>query len=118
LIVLRNRDIAAEAYHTAIGLLKQELGIDPKLKIPEENLAKIEDVYTTVGRAKEVYDDAPRRHKGARNWLKDLSGSIMHYERVLDTLVQHHAEYVALVWGTFKLFFMVYSKPFLPLRIG
>lgn len=107
LILLRNRDIAVKAYHSAIGLLKRELGIDAKVKIPEENLAKIEDAYTSVEQAKHVYDATHQGNRGARKWLEKLSGRIMHYERVFDTLVQHHAEYVALIWGVFKLFFMV-----------
>lgn len=40
-------------------------------------------------------------------WLLKLSETIVHYGEVLDVFVQHHPEYVALVWGTMKLLFTV-----------
>ncbi|RTE80427.1 hypothetical protein BHE90_005043 [Fusarium euwallaceae] len=41
-----------------------------------------------------------------RKWLQRFSETICHYNQVLDIFVQHHPEYVALVWGTMKLLFI------------
>lgn len=41
-----------------------------------------------------------------RKWLQGFSETICHYSQVLDVFVQHHPEYVALVWGTMKLLFV------------
>ncbi|KAL2693600.1 hypothetical protein Neosp_000160 [[Neocosmospora] mangrovei] len=41
-----------------------------------------------------------------REWLQRFSETICHYSQVLDVFVQHHPEYVSLVWGTMKLLFV------------
>lgn len=48
-----------------------------------------------------------RRQSKAWKWLRRLSQRLIIYGDVLDVLAQHHPEYVALAWGTFKLLFMV-----------
>lgn len=42
-----------------------------------------------------------------RQLLEKLALRIMHYGKVMDSLAQHHPEYVALVWGAFKFVLMV-----------
>lgn len=42
-----------------------------------------------------------------RLWLIGLSEKLVHYGNIFDVMVQHHPEYVALAWGTFKLLFVV-----------
>ncbi|VUC30850.1 unnamed protein product [Clonostachys rosea] len=42
-------------------------------------------------------------------WLEKLSSRVSHYSAVLDVLVQHHPEYVSLVWGAFKFLFLIQS---------
>lgn len=59
-----------------------------------------------------VVDDNLKKYSSnekskAWKWLRRLSQRIAVYGGVLDVLVQHHPEYVALAWGTFKLLFMV-----------
>lgn len=49
----------------------------------------------------------------ARRWLTGLSEKVVYFSNIFDVLVQHHSEYVALAWGTFKLVFMVCSCAFL-----
>lgn len=98
----RQRNTTAEAYHTAVKLLKAELRIDPTIAIPEEKAASIKEVHAAVEQAKRKYDDASKKHSGAREWLEKFSGRLMYYGRVLDALAQHHPEYVALAWGTMK----------------
>ncbi|KAF9693090.1 hypothetical protein EKO04_008923 [Ascochyta lentis] len=100
------RDVATEAYHKAVELLKAELGINPNTPVPEENIASITDMHILIGQAKQTYEDASKKHMGARKWLEKLSARILHYGRILDTLAQHHPEYVALAWGTMKIVLM------------
>ena len=88
----------AGAYHEAVKLLKVELGIDSNIAIPEEISASLKEVRATVEQAKQKYDDASKKHTGARKWLEKFSGRLMYYGRVLDALAQHHPEYVALAW--------------------
>ncbi|CAN9398485.1 unnamed protein product [Alternaria alternata] len=58
-----------------------------------------------VETAKTEYDGKSRgrKHTGMRQSLERLSSRIMYYGKVMDTLAQHHPEYVALVWGAMKL---------------
>jgi len=100
----RNRNIAAEAYQTAVEHLKKELGISLDNPIPNKFNASVKDVCTIVETAKKEYEDRnmERKHTGTRQSLEKLSSRIMHYSKVMDTLAQHHPEYVALVWGAMK----------------
>ena len=43
-------------------------------------------------------------------WLSKLSTRVNFYGNIMDVLVQHHPEYVALAWGGMKCLFVV-SKP-------
>jgi hypothetical protein len=107
--IRRNRNIAAEAYQTAINHLKNELGISLDNPVPNKFNASIKDVFTMVEAAKKEYEDKniERKHTGMRQSLERLSLRIMYYGKVMDTLAQHHPEYVALVWGTMKFVMMV-----------
>ncbi|KAF4928390.1 hypothetical protein CGCF245_v012729 [Colletotrichum fructicola] len=40
------------------------------------------------------------------HWINGFSSRVMHYGKVLDTLAQHHPEYVGLVWGIIKFVLM------------
>lgn len=48
-----------------------------------------------------------QRFSVLRDRLKRLSSKIHYYGNVVDVLVQHHPEYVALVWGAMKFLFTV-----------
>ncbi|KAF2996823.1 hypothetical protein E8E13_002571 [Curvularia kusanoi] len=100
------RDIPTAAYHNAVKLLKDELGINPNTSIPEERAASIVELHATVEKAKQSYDDASKKHTGAKKWLEKFSSRLMYYGNVLDALAQHHPEYVALAWGTIKFVLM------------
>ncbi|KAK1701933.1 hypothetical protein BDP67DRAFT_353481, partial [Colletotrichum lupini] len=39
--------------------------------------------------------------------LQQFCKSTLHYAAVMDTLAQHHPEWVSLAWGTMKLLLMV-----------
>jgi len=48
-----------------------------------------------------------RMNEKARKWVNVLASRVTHYGAVLDTLAQHHPEYVALAWGAIKFILMV-----------
>ncbi len=70
--------------------------------------SNIEHVLSLVNEAKRNYESKTQRRKVSQ-WLAAFSSRIMYYGQVLDTLAQHHPEYVALAWGTIKLVFVVYT---------
>ena len=66
----------------------------------------MEDAMTAVEAARSVYEKRSRKGK-PREWLLAFSSRVMHYKGVMDTLAQHHPEYVSLAWGAMKFLFMV-----------
>ncbi|KAL8385526.1 hypothetical protein RB599_007402 [Gaeumannomyces hyphopodioides] len=64
----------------------------------------IEDVQQVVAGLVTKYASKNDSSK-TRRWLQRTSETICHYGAVLDVFVQHHPEYVSLVWGAFKLLF-------------
>jgi hypothetical protein len=96
------------------------LGISVDDLVPNSFKASVKDVVAVVETAKKDYEDNSRQQKHAdmRQSLERLSSRIMYYGKVMDTLAQHHPEYVALVWGAMKFVLMVCQtmlKP--PLRL-
>lgn len=65
----------------------------------------MKDVQEAVYEVKAIYEKS--KISKARVWLDKLSSRIMLYGTVLDTLSQHHAEYVSLVWGAIKFVLVV-----------
>lgn len=43
----------------------------------------------------------------ATSWWQVASSRLMHYEKVIDTIVSSNPEYSAIVWGAFKFLFTV-----------
>lgn len=68
----------------------------------------MKDVQKAVSEAKAMYERS--KTSEARIWLDKLSSRIMLYGTVLDTLSQHHAEYVSLVWGAIKFMLVVSNR--------
>jgi hypothetical protein len=66
----------------------------------------MDDLLDAVNKAKLEYDTKSGKSK-ARKWLSIFSRRIMLYNNLIDTMAQHHPEYVSLAWGTFKLLFIV-----------
>ena len=66
----------------------------------------MQDVITAVQAAQTEYET--RRRKGkAREYLAAFSSRVMYYGAIMDTLSQHHPEYVSLAWGAIKFLFVV-----------
>jgi len=76
----------------------------------------MKDVFSVVENAKKDYEDKSKQDKHAemRQSLERLSARIMYYGKVMDTLAQHHPEYVALVWGAMKFVLTVCHPKFKP----
>ncbi|KUJ14696.1 uncharacterized protein LY89DRAFT_671120 [Mollisia scopiformis] len=65
----------------------------------------MEEVQQAVLSAKRLYDTRSK-HADAKRWLRKFSKGIMYYAVILDTLSQHHPEYVSLAWGAMKFIFI------------
>lgn len=64
--------------------------------------ANIQDIQALVRESLAKYSDE-RRFPRARKWLQRALSKIHHYSNIVDVFVQHHPEYVALVWGAMKI---------------
>jgi hypothetical protein len=96
------RDVAQETYINAVEYLKRELsGNENALKWLNSHTS-LADIRAVVEKARVDYDGKTKSRRRVRTWLTRLSSQIMYYGQVLDTLAQHHPEYVALAWGAVK----------------
>ena len=67
----------------------------------------MKEILDVVSDLKCRYDASSSKKKRVQKWLDKFSSYITYYGAVLDTLAQHHPEYVALAWGTIKFLFIV-----------
>jgi len=66
----------------------------------------IQDIQALVHDSLAKYSDE-RRFPRAQKWLHRALSKIHHYGNIVDVFVQHHPEYVALVWGAMKVLLVV-----------
>ncbi|KAK8250827.1 hypothetical protein HDK77DRAFT_439436, partial [Phyllosticta capitalensis] len=99
-----SNDLAGEAFNKAVNLFKSDFTNEDCKRIWLEDKNTIDHVHQAVNDAKRIYEE--KGQSKVRKWLTKLSARIQYYGAVLDALVQHHPEYVSLVWGTFKFIFM------------
>ena len=66
----------------------------------------MQDVVLAVQQAKDEYDARKRKSK-AGEYMVAFSKRVMMYGAIMDTLSQHHPEYVSLAWGAMKFVFIV-----------
>ncbi|KAF6841275.1 hypothetical protein CMUS01_03644 [Colletotrichum musicola] len=102
----QNIDIAAKAFRAAAEHLTDLVTRDLANEIVVKNRTGTGEVCDIVTAAKEKYEKAHKGSSKAVKWLQRLSASIHCYSNILDVLVQHHPEYVSLVWGAMKLLFV------------
>lgn len=98
---------AQVAYNEALAIFKHDLTKDPsKVRLADELLttSTFDDVFREVLKAKSRCESASRAPK-LRECLEAFSQRVLHYSSVMDVLVQHHPEYVSLVWGAMKFIF-------------
>ncbi|ETS82899.1 hypothetical protein PFICI_04775 [Pestalotiopsis fici W106-1] len=92
-----------QAYESAKIYFLDHLGTDNVARQLVEHSHSISEVLSVVHGAEKHYK--AKRGSKAYKWLVRVSEKVGYYGTVLDVLVQHHPEYVSLVWGTFKLLF-------------
>lgn len=101
-----------EAYTQAVAFFNEELKRGDKEQDAWWNEStSMSDVLEVVKKAKKTYESKAtwRRSHGNTVW-ETLSSRIVYYDKILEVLVQHHPEYVALAWGAFKFLFVVSSQ--------
>jgi len=67
----------------------------------------MQDVKTAAEDAQRAYELRSSRKGKAQRYLSAFSSRIMYYGVIMDTLSQHHPEYVSLAWGAIKFLFIV-----------
>jgi hypothetical protein len=68
------------------------------------------DAEQAVITARQQYEKKSPKSR-ARKWLASCSSRLMYYSIIMDTLSQHHPEYVSLAWGAIKFLFIVSINP-------
>lgn len=97
--------IAHDAFARARAQVLAEGPKEEHQKILADQNLSMEQFKLTLADAQEQYK--LKHTSKAFKWLQELSSRVMHYGVVLDVLVQHHPEYVSLVWGAFRFMFSV-----------
>ncbi|KAI0198306.1 hypothetical protein F4808DRAFT_452086 [Astrocystis sublimbata] len=96
---------AREAFIIAAATFSTKLTSDPcKAKFVSE-ISDISHLQKVVTEAQLKYK-AKDEKSAVRKWLRVFSKRVNHYGAILDVLVSHHPEYVALVWGAMKFLFV------------
>ena len=103
---LRGFECATTAYLEARTLFRSSLNDEEYNLIFPPKTMTIHDVEEAVIAAREKYQNRSGQSK-ARKWLANCSKRVMYYGVIMDTLSQHHPEYVSLAWGALKFLFIV-----------
>jgi hypothetical protein len=98
--------VADDAFNAAKKHFEQSGILNGGDKVLVSSASSIEDVQQAVADLLAKYESKSESSK-TRKWLQKASEMISHYGTILDVFVQHHPEYVSLVWGTMKLLFIV-----------
>ncbi|KAG9230907.1 hypothetical protein BJ875DRAFT_408011 [Amylocarpus encephaloides] len=92
-----------EAYLGAIGYLQRELKGNSEREWIKNADASISGVVDAVNIAKvDMALKDGHRFAEARKCVDNFATKVPDYGRVLDTIPQHHPEYIALIWGVLK----------------
>ena len=108
--MFRTLDPAREAFKIAADKFGAVLSRDARKRDRVNQASSILELQRLVAEAQSKYT-ANHGSGRVRKWLVKLSTRITHYGAILDVLVQHHPEYVALVWGAMKFLFLVGHTP-------
>jgi hypothetical protein len=97
---------ASLAYNSAIQSFSSELTHDECKRIWLRDKVSMQDVKAAADDAQKAYEARSRKSK-AHQYLAAFSSRVMYYGVIMDTLSQHHPEYVSLAWGAVKFLFVV-----------
>ena len=95
-----------EAFRDAQIRFAKELSHDQRKIDLVKSQKCCQEIHNMVTTAMEQYRSS-RSGSKAKKWLHSFAQKVTFYSGVLDVFVQHHPEYVALVWGAMKLLFTV-----------
>ncbi|ETS76760.1 hypothetical protein PFICI_12147 [Pestalotiopsis fici W106-1] len=98
--------VAQQAYQDAVDYYRTELTQSQFKRVAVGVYVSMLDMQESVTQAQDVYNGTHKSKKKMQKWLQRFSSQIMFYGQVLDVLVQHHPEYVSLVWGSMKFIFV------------
>jgi hypothetical protein len=97
---------ASLAYNSAVDFFSSELTHDECKRIWLRDKVSMHDVKAAADDAQKAYESRSRKSK-AQQYLAAFSSRLMYYGVIMDTLSQHHPEYVSLAWGAVKFLFVV-----------
>jgi hypothetical protein len=105
----RSRDIASEAFSSAIENLKEQFRGDARASkwLQECASTTLASLLEATVQAEEQYVQLSKSNNRLGRTVRGLSSRVMIYGKVFDTLAQHHPEYVSLIWGLTKFVLMV-----------
>ena len=103
----REIDIAKEAYEEAIKHLEQEFAGDEQALAWIHGHLSLEEICAEARDVENRYNAVGSGKKTFQHYVRRISSFIMFYSQVMDTLAQHHPEYVSLAWGASKFLLMV-----------
>ena len=100
--------LAEQAFRDAQAFFSSNLSKDPRKAELARSATSLQDVQNLVRESFAKYSDE-HKHPRTRKWLQRVLSKVHHYSNVMDVLVQHHPEYVALAWGAMKFILVVRS---------
>ncbi|RYC63151.1 hypothetical protein CHU98_g3048 [Xylaria longipes] len=88
--------VAAQSYKDTLERLKTEFADDPKSLEALASLESAHDVKANLEHLNNTYHDGRAHRQKTTQWLHKISTRLLYYEKVIDAIAQHHAEYVSL----------------------
>ncbi|KAL2418153.1 hypothetical protein ABEF95_011407 [Exophiala dermatitidis] len=99
-------DPAKQAFEEAKAAFVADLTKDVRKQDLVLQAATFKDIEDLVTSSKLKYEGGQKSKKAVK-WLQKLSQRVQYYGSIMDILVQHHPEYVALAWGAMKFVFVL-----------
>ncbi|KAF2195112.1 hypothetical protein K469DRAFT_3844 [Zopfia rhizophila CBS 207.26] len=81
--------------------------MDERKRESVDKATSMEDVLKTVAAAQTIYENSKQDSK-MRERLRRFTKVVHYYGNIMDMLVQHHPEYVALAWGSMKFLLVTF----------
>jgi len=97
-------------FEKSLETFKQKLASNSRkhARLDDLKATRLQDVIDEVSKAQNHYKSKNELSK-AHKYIVSFSKRVVYYGKVVDVMVQHHPEYVSLVWGTLKIVFGVYK---------
>ena len=112
-----NVDPAKAAYDEAVTSFREILTEDESKRSWLDEKSNIDEIQDAVCAAQKAYE-SKRGDNKLRKWLSKLSARVLFYSTILDTMAQHHPEYVALAWGSIKFLLRVCTVCLVPPKMA